>query len=138
MKQFRIFICLLLLFSVGFSVCASKKDTQDTQVLIYKGESEHWSAISKVTIDGNTVEHIDVVKYKGNNIDSVGKVIYKLESIAGSSEGKADLANGRAGELSTIVGKGGGGNVELISKVTTVLANIEWNGKVERFELKKQ
>ncbi|WP_264737404.1 hypothetical protein [Cytobacillus firmus] len=138
MKQFPILICLLLLFSVGFSVGASKKDTQDTQVLIYKGESEHWSVISKVTIDGNTVEHIDVVKYKGNNNDSVGKIVYKLESIAGSSEGKVDLSTGRAGELGTIVDKGGGGNVELISKVTTVLANIEWNGKVERFELKKQ
>jgi hypothetical protein len=135
MKQFRIFICLFLLFSVEFSVYASKKDTQ---ILIYRGESEHWSVISKVTIVGNTVDHIDAVKYKGNNIDSVGKVKYKLESIAGSSEGKVDLTNGRAGEFGTIVGKGGGGNVELISKVTTVLAKIEWNGKVERFELKKK
>jgi hypothetical protein len=139
LKRVRILICLAMLFSVGFSANASEGDKQ---VLIFKGESKHWTTFYKVTITGNTIDHIDMVKYKGKNIDSVGEVKYKLESIAGISEGTGKLAgnskNVRAGLPGTIGGKGSGGNVELFSKVTTVLAYVEWNGKIERFELKKQ
>jgi hypothetical protein len=120
----------------GFSVDASEKNNQ---VLIYKGETKHWAIISKVTIVGNTVDHIDTVKYKGKNIDSVGKITYHLQSIAGSSGGTTELAdNSKSGEPGTIIGRGGGGNIELINKVTTVIAHVEWNDKVERFELKRQ
>jgi hypothetical protein len=135
MRQFRIFICLLLLMSFGCSVFASEKGTK----LIYKGESENWSIISNVYIIGNKVEYKYTVKYKGENIDSVGRVTYRFDSIAGSFGGDSELDdtpnNVRAG---TIIGRVGGGNVELVSKSTTIITKVEWNNELESFELKKQ
>jgi hypothetical protein len=135
MKQFRILFFLLLLFSTSSTSHAS---LMDKQVLIYKGESEHWSVISKVTIVENQVEHIETIKYKGKDIDSLGKVTYQLDSIAGSSGGTRDLSLNPGAEPGTIISRGGGGNIELVSKATTILTKVEWNNEFESFELKKQ
>ncbi|MGG3913325.1 hypothetical protein [Rossellomorea vietnamensis] len=135
MRQFRVFICLLLLMSFGCTVFASERGT----IIVYKGESENWSIISNVNIVGNNVEYKYTVKYKGENIDSIGRVTYRLDSIAGSLGGASKLDatsnNSRAGK---IIGRGGGGNIDLVSKATTIIARVEWNNKLESFELKKQ
>ncbi|WP_034756487.1 MULTISPECIES: hypothetical protein [Rossellomorea] len=135
MRQFRVFICLLLLMSFGCTVFASERGT----IIVYKGESENWSIISNVKIVGNNVEYKYTVKYKGENIDSIGRVTYRLDSIAGSLGGASKLDatsnNSRAGK---IIGRGAGGNIDLVSKTTTIVAKVEWNNKLESFELKKQ
>jgi hypothetical protein len=135
MRQFRVFICLLLLMLFGCTVLASERGTK----IIYKGESENWSIISNVYIVGSEVEYKYTVKYKGKNIDSIGRVTYRLDSIAGSLGGASELDatsnNSRAGK---IIGRGGGGNLELVRKATTIIARVEWNNKLESFELKKQ
>lgn len=135
MKRFRVFICLLLLMSIGCTVLASENETK----IIYKGEGKNWSITSNVYIVGDEVEYKYTVKYKGENVDSLGRVTYRLDSIAGSSGGASELGatynNARDGIM---IGRGGGGNVELVRKTTTIIAKVEWNNKLESFELKKQ
>jgi hypothetical protein len=138
MRQFRVFICLFLFLSLSFTVFASEKDNK---VLNYKGESKNWSITSNVYIVGNKVEYKNTVKYKGENINSVGRVTYRLDSIAGSSGGASEITatnKERAGGSGLIISSGGGGNVDLVNKVTTIIARVEWGNRLESFELKKQ
>jgi hypothetical protein len=118
-----LFVLLLLLAS-----CNSK-------TLTFTGETDNWSAnliVIQTREDYETQEF--VLKYKGNDVSSVGEITYNVDSVGGFGRSGAKL--GQNGSLRDS-NEANPTNAK-VSEHTMVEVTVEWNGNIETFKLSKQ
>ncbi|WP_117170259.1 hypothetical protein [Paraliobacillus sediminis] len=120
---------LSALFLLLFFLTACNSET-----FTFFGETEIWSAELKVNQpDDEYEEQKFELRYKGNDIDSVGEIKYMIETNAGSfgSSGVTLQDNG--------VLKGGSNNSPLggtkVTEESKVEVTVEWNGNAETIML---
>jgi hypothetical protein len=123
-KITTLFVSLLLL-----TACNSKDVT-------FSGETDNWEADLKITQNSDTFENQDfVLKYKGEDIDSVGEIAYEVDSI-GSEFGREGEPLDENGSIRDDR-ESRATNAE-ISEDAEVEVTVEWNGNSETFTLTKQ
>jgi hypothetical protein len=123
-KITMLFVSLLLL-----TACNSKDVT-------FSGESDNWEVDLKITQNSDTFENQDfVLKYKGEDVDSVGEVTYDVDSIGSGfgREGESLEENGSIRDSR----ESRATNAE-IPEDAKVEVTVEWNGNTETFTLTQQ
>ena len=136
-KLYTTFILCFLLF-LGLSVSA--QEIKSSKVLTYHGEGENWVGDFTIGISEEEITRQGNLKYKGEDVDSVGQVSVTFETTFSKSSSKSLLAGldspdspiGKKGTVSTL---GKSGNTNPWSKVEVVKVNVEWDGKTESFSL---
>lgn len=138
-KLYQLFALCFLLF-LGFTVSA--QEIKSFKALTYHGESENWSGAFTAEVLNGVVTQEGVLKYKGQDVDSIGQVSCSYETTAGRLSSTSLLAGSGTdspiGEKGTQKSTGMGGNIKLFSKVEMVKVTVKWDGKVESFNLYKQ
>ncbi|MBN8191790.1 hypothetical protein JI667_06450 [Bacillus sp. NTK074B] len=119
-----------ILFLVGTILLLAACSTKDFS---FSGESDHWQADLTVNQSSDFEKQDFVLKYKGDDIDSVGKVAYDVEEIGGF---------GRTGEILEENGvirdsSGSGPTNAKMSEDTEVEVTVKWDGQKETFTLAK-
>jgi major membrane immunogen (membrane-anchored lipoprotein) len=100
----------------------------------FSGESDHWQAELKVNQSSDFEKQDFVLKYTGDEVESVEDVEYAVESIDGFGRTGATLdKNGiiRDGNETDPSGR-------KISDDTEVTVTVMWDGQSETFDLKLQ
>ncbi|KAA0955476.1 hypothetical protein FQ087_12755 [Sporosarcina sp. ANT_H38] len=111
-------------------------------MLTYHGENENWVGDFTIGISEEGITRLGNLKYKGEDVDSVGQVSVTFETIFSKSSSKSLLAgldspDSPIGEKGTVSIKSLSGNGNPWSKVEVVKVNAEWDGKTESFNLYK-
>ncbi|MFJ5770087.1 hypothetical protein [Psychrobacillus sp. NPDC093180] len=145
MKNLYTTVVLCFLLVLGLSVSA--QEIKSPKVLTYHGESENWVGDYTLEISEGAITKLGSLKFKGEDVDSVGWISCTYEAGTGRTTIKSLLAGvhptdspiGEKGTLSskTVVGGSKEGN-NLYSKVKVVKVTVEWDGKTESFNLYKQ
>ncbi len=108
----------------------------------FQGEGENWSGTFTAEIPDGEITQAGKLKYKGQDLDSLGRVICTFETAAGKIVAESLLAgtstDAPIGEKGTIESIGMGGNKSLMSKTEVVKVTVKWDGKSESFNLHKQ
>lgn len=140
-KLYTIFVlCFLLIFNL--TVSAQEKSS--SKVFTYHAESENWVGNFTIETSEEGTTTIGYLKYKGEDIDSVGQVSSKYETVYGELSSKSLLAGvdspyAPIGEKGTSSAKGiSGRDSNSYSKVEVVEVTVKWDGKTESFILYKQ
>lgn len=125
--MYRKFLVLFVFLLFLLVACSSKNFT-------YSGETENWSANLKVTQTSDDYETQEfVLKYKGNDVNSVGELTYNVESVGGFGEGDVELEEDgtlrNSSEANPTNAK--------VTEHTDVEVTVEWNGNTETFKLSK-
>ncbi|MFL8938615.1 hypothetical protein ACKA06_17645 [Rossellomorea oryzaecorticis] len=105
-----------------------------TKDFSFSGKSDHWQAELKVNQSSDFEKQDFVLKYTGDDADSVGNVEYAVESIDGFGRTGATLdKNGiiKDGNETDPSGRN-------ISEDTEVTVTVMWDGQSETFDLKLQ
>ncbi|QOY34674.1 hypothetical protein AWH56_018370 [Anaerobacillus isosaccharinicus] len=122
----RKILILFVLLLLSLAACSSK-------TLTFSGQTDNWSANLKViqTSDYETQEF--VLQYKGNDVNSVGKITYSVDSVGGFGRSGATLAeNGTLKDSS----EANPTNAK-VSVHTEIEVTVEWNGNIEKIKLSK-
>ncbi|MGD6966350.1 hypothetical protein ACQCVP_07975 [Rossellomorea vietnamensis] len=124
MRMFRK-ITTLIVSLILLTACNSKD-------VSFAGESDSWEAELKIIHNSDTFKKEDfVLRYKGEDIDSVGDFAYEVDSISSGF--------GREGE-----GLGENGSIRhsresradaIIPEDAEIEVTVEWNGNTETFTL---
>lgn len=140
---FVLFLCFLLI--LGLSVSA--QESEKSKVISYHGESEHWLGDFTIEFKGETITKLGKIKYKGEDIDSVGLVLVTFDTITGKSTSSGSLAglstiDSPIGEKGTRTSRGIIGSNDQVndsySKLEVVKVSVEWSEKTESFNLYKK
>lgn len=131
-------LCTILI--LGLSVSA--QETDKPKLISYHGESENWAGTFTIEFTEAGITKLGNIKYKGEDVDSIGYVSCTYETIAGTSSITSQLAGlskmgSPIGEKGTLSSRGAGGNINLYSKIEVVKVTVEWSGKTESFNLYK-
>ncbi|WP_223701725.1 hypothetical protein [Sutcliffiella deserti] len=121
-KMITLFITVLLL-----SACSSKDFT-------FSGESDYWQADLRVHHSSDFEKQELILRYKGEDVDSVGEITYTVNS-KGSFGGTRDKLQ-ENGSLRDY--KEADPTNAKISEDTEVEVTVEWNGNTETFKLTKK
>jgi major membrane immunogen (membrane-anchored lipoprotein) len=123
-KIMTLFVSLLLL-----TACNSKDVT-------FSGESDNWEADLKITQNSDTFENQDfVLKYKGEDIDSVGEITYEVDSIGGEFGRKGESLEENGSIRDDRESKAANAKIPEDAEVEVT---VEWNGNTETFTLTQQ
>jgi hypothetical protein len=117
----------LIVFLLLLTACSSKSFT-------FTGETEHWSAELKVNQSSDFEKQDFLLKYKGEDVDSVGEIAYKVESVGGF--GRSGVTLEENGSIRH-VDEANPTNAK-VTEHTKVKVTVEWNGNTETFKLQKQ
>ena len=136
-------LSLLLFASLIFGLSVSANEFTAAKTTSFQGESEHWSGTFTAEIPDGEIALAGKLKYKGQDLDSLGQVLCTFETAAGKIVTESLLAgstsiNAPIGEKGTIESIGIGGNKSLMSKTEVVKVTVKWDGKSESFDLRKQ
>ncbi|MEK4485698.1 hypothetical protein MHH81_08845 [Psychrobacillus sp. FSL H8-0484] len=139
-KFYATFVLLLCSLILGLSVSA--QELKSSEVLTYHGEDENWVGKFTIGISEEGVTRQGYLKYKGEDVVSVGQVSVTFETIFSKSSSKSLLAgldspDSPIGEKGTVSTLGKSGNAHPWSKVEAVRVYVEWDGKAEMFFLYK-
>ena len=110
----------------------------------YHGESENWLGDFTIETSEEGTTTLGYLKYKGEDIDLVGQVSSKYETVYGELSSKSLLAGVNSpyapiGEKGTSSAKGmSGRDSNSYSKVEVVKVIVKCDEKTEAFELYKQ
>ena len=108
----------------------------------FQGEGENWSGTFTTEIPDGEITQAGKLKYKGQDLNSLGRVLCIFETAAGKIVAESLLAgtsiDAPIGEKGTIESIGMGGNKSLMSKTEVVKVTVKWDGKSESFNLHKQ
>jgi len=135
----KLFILLLVLgILVGCSNNTPKETNKEVKTLTYIGEKENWKAtlIAKKSDRSDQYNYTMNIEYKGNTEDlkAISKINYSfkigLTEISRSEKRDNGLPSDKA-----IVYKDTGKIGFDFNEQTTIPFKIEWNDKVEEFEL---
>ncbi|MBH9968976.1 hypothetical protein [[Bacillus] enclensis] len=118
-------ITTLIVTLILLTACNSKD-------VSFSGESDSWEAELKITQNSDTFkkEHF-VLKYKGEDIDSVGDVAYEVDSISGGF-GREGEPLGENGSISQSRESRADANIPEDAEIEVT---VEWNGDTETFTL---
>lgn len=106
-----------------------------TKTFTFSGETDNWSANLKVSQDSDDYETQELVlKYKGEDVNSVGEIKYSVDSVGGF--GKTGSALDENGTLRDS-NEANPTNAK-ITENTVVEVTVEWNTSKETFKLSKQ
>ncbi|MEH7484463.1 hypothetical protein V7157_26005 [Neobacillus drentensis] len=119
---------LLVVLLLLLSACSSKTFT-------FSGESDNWSANLKVSQTSDDYETQELVlKYKGEDVNSVGEIKYSVDSVGGFGRSGATLD-----ENGTLRDKDEANPTNAkVTENTEVEVTVEWNENKETFKLSKQ
>jgi hypothetical protein len=117
----------LIVLGLLLSACSSK-------TLTFFGESDKWSAELKVSQSSGFEKQNFVLKYKGDEVNSVGEITYRVESAGGFGQSGVKLEEN--GSLRHI-DEADPTNAK-VTENTKVKVSVEWNGNTETIELKIQ
>jgi hypothetical protein len=118
---------LLLVFVLMLSGCSNPK------TLNFSGETDKWSAELKVTQANDCYEKQEFkLSYRGEYLNSVGEISYKVETNAGGFGG-GDVNLDENGIIKTI-NEGNPTNAKVIEE-SEVEVIVEWNDKSEVIKL---
>ncbi len=98
------------------------------------GDSDHWQGELKVNQSSDFEKQDFVLKYTGEDVESIGDVGYSVESVGGF--GGSDLRLDENGSIRHNQKTDPSGRK--ISEDTEVTVTVEWDGKRETFNLKPQ
>ncbi|WP_456274839.1 hypothetical protein [Bacillus sp. AK031] len=102
----------------------------------FSGESDSWEAELKIIQNSDTFENQDfVLKYKGEDIDSVGEIAYEVDSI-GSDFGREGEPLGENGSIRD--DRESRADDAEIPEEAEIEVTVEWNGHTETFTLTEQ
>jgi hypothetical protein len=122
-------ITTLIVFLLLLTACSSE------EVRFY-GESDYWEADLKITQNSGALEEQEfLLKYAGEDADSVGNFAYSVDSIGGSfgREGEPLEENGSIRDKrETTTGN------NTIPEDAEIEVKVEWNGNTETFTLTQQ
>ncbi|MEG0260981.1 MAG: hypothetical protein RR595_11495 [Lysinibacillus sp.] len=140
-KNNAIFVLLLyLLLILGLSVSA--QETKSSKVISYHGESENWLGSFTIEYTKEEVMEQGKIKYKPEDVGSVGQVTCIFETITGKTTSISQLAgisiDSPIGEKGTLSSKSVAGNINFNSKMDVVNVTVKWDGKTESFTLYKE
>ncbi|XXM73147.1 hypothetical protein ACQ0QQ_04395 [Lysinibacillus sphaericus] len=100
----------------------------------FAGESDHWQAQLDVNQSSDFEKQDFVLKYTGEDGESVGDVGYSVESVGGF--GGSDLRLDENGTIRSSQKTDPSGRK--ISEDTEVTVVVKWDGKTETFNLEPQ
>ncbi|WP_274309967.1 hypothetical protein [Solibacillus daqui] len=114
---FMLLLCSLLI--LGLSVSA--QETDKPKVISFHGESENWLGAFTVEFTGERITELGYIKYKGEDVNSVGLVEVTYETNSGGLSSISYLAgldsiDSPIGEKGTSTTKGAVGNNNQYSK----------------------
>ena len=143
-KLYTIFVlCFLLILGLSVSAQEIKSakgegEKKSSEVLTYHGEGENWVGDFTIGITEEEITKQGNLKYKGEDVDSVGQVSVTFHTIFSESSSKSLLAgldspDSPIGEKGTVSTLGKSANTNLWSKVGAVRVDVEWDGKAELF-----
>ena len=147
MKKIYATLVLLLCSLLVLGLSVSAQEIKSPKVLTYNGESENWVGDFTLEISEGAITKLGNIKYKGEDVGSVGWVSCTYEAGTGSQTSKSLLAgvhplDSPKGEKGTQSSKSVAGSSNersnLYSKVKVVKVTIEWDGKTESINLYKQ
>jgi hypothetical protein len=119
-----IMICTVLLL---LAACGAKDFT-------FSGESEHWKADVNVNQSSDFERQELVLRFKGEDVESVGEIAYTVDSRGGFGRTGATLEeNGTLKDSSEA-----GPNNAKVSEDTEFVVTVEWNDTKETFTLSKE
>ncbi|MDX8342162.1 hypothetical protein [Rossellomorea sp. YZS02] len=105
----------------------------NTKDFSFSGESDHWHAELNVNQSSDFEKQDFVLKYKGEDIDSVGNVAYDVEEVGGFGRTGVTLEeNGVIRDSS----ESGPTNAKM-SEDTEVEVTVRWDNQEETFTLAK-
>ncbi|WP_409251663.1 hypothetical protein V1502_16200 [Bacillus sp. SCS-153A] len=122
-------ISLLFVSLLFLAACTSKDVT-------FSGQTDNWEAELMITQNSDTFENQDfVLEYKGDEVDSVGKIAYNVDSIGGGfgREGESLDENGSIRD-----GRESRASTGEIPEDAEVEVTVEWNGQTETFTLNRE
>lgn len=133
-----VILLLVLGILVGCSNNTPKESNKEVKTFTYIGEKENWKAtlIAKKTDQSDQYNYTMNIEYKNNTDDlkAVNKINYSfkigLTEISRSEKRDDGLPTGKS-----IVYKDTGDISFDFNELTTLPFSIEWNDKVEEFEL---
>lgn len=139
----RLYTTFVLCFLLIFNFPVSAEEIEPSTVLTYHGESENWVGDFTIEISEDRITRLGEIKYKGEDLDSVGQVTYMFKTAFGKTTSKSLLAGldspyspiGEKGTASTKVISGHGSNS--YSKIEVVRLSVKWDGGTESFNLYK-
>jgi len=119
MRRITILLLMLLLL---LSAC-------NTNTFMFSGESKNWSAELKVTQTSDDFEKQEfILKYKGQDIESVGEITYNVDTNAGGF----GYSGKTLGENGTILDSDESNPTNAkISENSEVKVTVKWNGNTE-------
>jgi len=147
MKKIYATLVLLLFSLLVLGISVSAQEIKSPKVLTYHGESENWVGDFTLEISEGAITKLGNIKYKGEDVGSVGWVSCTYEAGTGSQTSKSLLAGvhpldspkGEKGtQSSQTVAGSSNERSNLYSKVKVVKVTIEWDGKTESINLNKQ
>ncbi|ASN05407.1 hypothetical protein [Virgibacillus necropolis] len=102
-----------------------------TKTIIFSGESKNWSAKLKITQTDDMQEEEFQLRYKGEDVNSVGEFDYEIDSVGSSSRTNAIL-----NEDGSLMDNGSMcSGCAFTTEETEVVVTVEWNDKKEIFTL---
>ncbi|RIW32061.1 hypothetical protein D3H55_14415 [Bacillus salacetis] len=109
------------------AACSNSKE------VIFSGESDNWEAELKITQNSETFEKENfLLKYKGEDIDSVGDIAYDVDSISGGfgREGEPLKKNGSIRD-----DRESRATDSKIPEDAEIEVTVKWNDNTETFTL---
>ncbi|WP_421382701.1 hypothetical protein ACOJQI_00930 [Bacillus salacetis] len=120
-------LSLLILVIFLLTACNSR-------TFSFAGETDNWSAELKVNQSSGFQKQEFLLKYKGEDISSIGEIAYHVESVGGfGREGVTLEENGSIRH----VDEANPTNAK-VDENTKVEVTVEWNGNTETFNLEKK
>lgn len=129
----RILTALSLVIILVLSGCTSNNSSKP---FTFTGESDNWSVELKVTQAEDDYEKQDfTLQYKGQDVTSVGEIIYTVTTKASSFSANGATLDGNG--IYTDTSESNVSNAKVTEK-SKVDVNIEWNNQTESISLKNK
>ncbi|WP_375347350.1 hypothetical protein ACEWPB_28825 (plasmid) [Priestia megaterium] len=118
-----VLICALFLLS-----SCSEQDKS----LRFEGESDNWKSQYFLTQDKDSEDGEGSIIYKGSDKDNIGEVTYKIEGQNGGFSGSVTPINGKISFNNGCIG------CAKQDSNRPFHVTVKWDGKEEKFDLKKK
>ena len=133
-RMFVLFFTLIILTG-----CFNNESDVAKEV-IYTGEADNWKAtvVNVISEDADEAEYTMSIEYKGDLADlkDIHKIKYSYEYGLSKGSRSENLTNGLNSKDATVYEDTGMIQKYFINEQTTIPFKMEWNDKVEEFELK--
>lgn len=122
MKKCYATFVLLLCFLLILGLSVSAQEIKSSKVISYHGESKNWLGDFTIEISQGGITKLGIIKYKGDDVDSVGQVSCTYVTIFGTLSSKSLLAgmdspDSPIGEKGTLSSKSVVGSSNSYSKI---------------------